>query len=159
MYFADDLHHWVCTTSVNTVNESDVHVMDSLSGMCPMSPSLQRQIAQVYGKAGISQLTVNNVSVQQQVGVMDCGLFAVAFAIEISKGYDPSRASFNQKKMRSHLAACFEKGRLVSFHKLSKSQEVVPRPKSRSVIRIPVTVASTKSAPTSRSRPAKVQFV
>eukprot|EP00117_Sycon_ciliatum_P013705 scpid94154/ scgid14266/ len=35
-----------------------------------------------------------------QTGSADCGLFAIAFVVELSVGNDPSTACFNQKKMR-----------------------------------------------------------
>ena len=144
--FADDLHHWVCTTSVNTKKESDVYVMDSLGGVCPMSHSLQQQIAQVYGGRR-SQLIVRSRSVQQQVGVKDCGLFAVAFAVEVCQKNDPSSVSYDQSKMRSHFASCLQKGHLDTFPQGQKSQENIPRPKGQSVS-IPVL---TKPAYRSRS--------
>ena len=133
LVFTDNLHHWVCTTSVNIhSNESDVHVMDSLGGICPMSCSLEQQIAQVYGGSR-SQLTIHGLSVQQQAGVKDCGLFAIAFAVEVCQRNDPSRVSYDQSKMRSHFTSCLQKGHLITFPKGQKSQETIPRPKSRSI--------------------------
>ena len=145
--FADDLRHWVCTTSVNTKKESDVYVMDSLGGVCPMSHSLEQQIVQVYGGRR-SQLIIRSLSVQQQVGVKDCGLFAVAFAVEVCQRNDPSKVSYDQGKMRSHFASCLQKGHLITFPRGQKSQENIPRPKGQS-ISIPVL---TKRAYRSRSR-------
>ena len=133
---ADDLHHWVCTTSVNTSKDSDVYVMDSLGGVCPISQSLQQQIAQVYGGKR-SHLVIRRLSVQQQVGVKDCGLFAVAFAVDVCQRNNPSRVSYDQRKMRSHFASCLQKGHLDTFPQGRKSQEKIPRPKGQS-ISIPV---------------------
>ena len=137
-YFADDLRHWVCTTSVNTNKDSDVYVMDSLGGIFPISPSLKQQIAQVYGGKR-SQLIIRRLSVQQQVGAKDCGLFAVAFAVEVCQRNDPSRVSYDHSKMRSHFASCLEKGHLDTFPQGRKSQENIPRPKGQSTS-IPVLV-------------------
>lgn len=142
---ADDLRHWVCTTSVNTNKDSDVYVMDSLGGVFPISPSLQQQIAQVYGGKR-SQLIIRRLSVQQQVGAKDCGLFAVAFAVEVCQRNDPSRVSYDQNKMRSHFVSCLEKGHLDTFPQGRKSQENTPRPKGQSTS-IPVL-----SKPACRSR-------
>ena len=97
-----------------------------------MSHSLQQQIAQVYGGRR-SQLIVRSRSVQQQVGVKDCGLFAVAFAVEVCQKNDPSSVSYDQSKMRSHFASCLQKGHLDTFPQGQKSQENIPRPKGQSV--------------------------
>ena len=113
-----------------------------------MSRSLEQQIAQVYG-GGKSQLTVHSLSVQQQVGLKDCGLFAVAFAVEVCQSHDPSRVSYDQSKMRSHFALCLQEGHLVTFPKGKKSQESIPRPKGRSIT-IPVL-----AKPVCRSRSKK----
>ena len=128
--YADDLHHWVCTTSVITHNKSDVLVMDSLGKTCQISHSLEQQIAQVYG-GGRSQLTVHSLSVQQQVGVKDCGLFAVAFAVELCQKHDPSQVSYDQRKMRAHFISCLQKEHLVTFPRGQRLQEKIPRPKGQ----------------------------
>ena len=48
---------------------------------------------------------------QQQVGSIDCGLFAIAFAVEIaSNGLGAAfRAKFEQQEMRTHLHNCFQR--------------------------------------------------
>ena len=120
----------MCTTSVITHNESDVLVMDSLGATCHISHSLEQQIAQVYG-GGRSQLTVHSLSVQQQVGVKDCGLFAVAFAVELCQKHNPSRISYDQSKMRAHFISCLQKEHLVTFPRGHRLQESIPRPKGQ----------------------------
>jgi hypothetical protein len=88
--------------------------MDSLGGVFPLSPALRQQIVKVYGGKR-SQLIIRKLSVQQQVGAKDCGLFAVAFAVEVCHGNDPSRLSYDQSKLRSHFTSCFQKGPLDTF--------------------------------------------
>lgn len=120
----------MCTTSVITHNESDVLVMDSLGKTCHMSHSLERQIAHVYG-GGRSQLTVHSLSVQQQIGVKDCGLFAVAFAVEVCQKHNPSQVSYDQSKMRAHFTSCLQQELLVAFPRGQRFQESIPRPKGQ----------------------------
>ena len=48
------------------------------------------------------------VPVQKQVGVQDCGLFAITNAMAIPFGRDPGTETFEQALMRNHLIACFE---------------------------------------------------
>jgi len=46
---------------------------------------------------------------QKQTGGMDCGLFAIAFAVALMFNLHPSKLKFNQQKMRSHLVECCTK--------------------------------------------------
>ena len=46
---------------------------------------------------------------QRQNGTQDCGLFAIAFAMSIACGEDPSKRTYNQDLMREHLVDCFSK--------------------------------------------------
>ena len=59
---------------------------------------------------GVLSKRISRLRVQQQSGVKDCGLFALAYAIEICQGDDPCMASFKQGAMRSHLYKCLLKG-------------------------------------------------
>lgn len=92
--------------------------------------ALEQQIAQVYS-GGRSQLTVHSLSVQQQVGVKDCGLFAVAFAVELCQKHDPSQVSYDQSKMTAHFISCIKKEHLVAFPWGQRFQEKIPRPKAQ----------------------------
>ena len=74
------------------------------------------QIAQIYlVPATESHLSIHSISVQQQKGSMKCGLFAIAFAIEICTGHNPSDAEFVQSEMRPHLVNCLKIGKLSRF--------------------------------------------
>ena len=59
--------------------------------------------------------------VQQQRGVTDCGLFAIAFAFHLASGNDVSTLMFDQKLMRKHLLNCFEKKKLLPFPCISQT--------------------------------------
>ena len=60
-------------------------------------------------------LTVEIPYVQQQKGIADCRLFAVAFAVHLAFGDDVSRLTFDQSKMRQHLIKCFQKKEMQPF--------------------------------------------
>ena len=47
-------------------------------------------------------------SVQQQPNGVDCGVFAIAFPVDIINGFDEIGKRFDVGKMRSHLLKCFE---------------------------------------------------
>ena len=68
-------------------------------------------------------LTLHHVPVQQQSGITDCGVFAVAFAYHAAIGDELKRIIFDQGQMRKHLLRCFEKKELSRFpHKLLRSR-------------------------------------
>ena len=55
---------------------------------------------------------------QLQQGYNDCGLFALAYCIDLANSEDPLDISYDQSLMRHHLQACFEKQELISFPRL-----------------------------------------
>ena len=52
-----------------------------------------------------------------QSGYTNCGLFAIAYAVEIAHGYDPAFVIFDQSKMRNHLHHCLTSKTLTRFPK------------------------------------------
>jgi len=81
--------------SYNTVKEYD---------------SMNRQLSSTTIKPIAGLLHIYNnffnteyIQMPYQSGCNDCGLFAIALACAVSQGFDPSRTTFNQGKMRSHL--------------------------------------------------------
>ncbi len=69
------------------------------------------QIALIYKCHG-GVLRIQKLSVQQQMkGTVDCGLFAIAFAVEAcrnSRGKEMNLTCFDQTKLRKHLHYCLE---------------------------------------------------
>ena len=53
-------------------------------------------------------LKINVVSVQQQRGGVDCGVFAAAVSLVIASGDDPANIRWRQSNMRAHLRKCIE---------------------------------------------------
>ena len=67
------------------------------------------------------------MSVQQQEGSWDCGLFSIVMAMEVCCGDNPKCASFHQDVMCNHLIDCFERGKLSLFlKKLHNQPECIP---------------------------------
>ena len=90
--------------------------MDSLAMQIPINRSMILQMAQIYrAPNNHSTISVKVLPVQQQNGYRDCYLFAIAFATEICRGQDPSRAVFIQTQMRVHLLKCLTKGNMMPF--------------------------------------------
>ena len=55
--------------------------MDSLGLLMPLSPDTVNQIANLINTTK-SSFCIEKLSVQQQHGTSDCGLFAIGFAVE-----------------------------------------------------------------------------
>ena len=43
---------------------------------------------------------------QFQKGGSDCGLFAIAYAVDLCQGIEPADVRYQQESMRSHLLQC-----------------------------------------------------
>ena len=69
-------------------------------------------------------ITIHHCDVQWQVGVNDCGIFAIAFATAICNGDEPASIVFYQNNMRKHLTTCFENGKLTPFSECSRKRRV-----------------------------------
>ena len=106
--------------------------MDSLGLFMKMNVDTLLQIAKIYQPAPCaSVLELQKLSVQQQHGTQDCGLFAIAFALmEVCLGSNVETVSFKQSKMRSHLIDCLNKGLMSPFPKKHPNKECLPRPTS-----------------------------
>ena len=52
---------------------------------------------------------------QHQAGGSDCGLFAIAFAVALCFGLNPSKLIFEQSKMRDHLLHCLKENEFTNF--------------------------------------------
>ncbi|CAB4009128.1 retrotransposable element [Paramuricea clavata] len=105
-----------------------VKVCDSLYD--DLAGSTKVQLAQCYQTLidEFGRLEVDIPPVQTQTGSVDCGLFAIAFAYELAVGNFPvHEVRFDQKKMRSHLLACFEKRELTHFPQVRRQPATQPR--------------------------------
>ena len=104
----------------------------------PLNLSTVLQICKIYpAPCNESTLQLKRLSVQQQDGTKDCGLFSIAYASEICYGFSVSKASFDQKRMRPHLHRCLSEGTIVPFPKIFCDQEPIPRP-SEGVVNVEV---------------------
>lgn len=84
--------HWVTTFS----DGNEIFLFDSLT-RDDLPSTLEEQIAAVCAsfcsKDGL--LTITKVGVQQQKGMTDCGLFAIAFAYHSAQGDDVAKLEFD----------------------------------------------------------------
>ena len=103
--------HWI--TSFRAANNDAVYVYDSLSSRS-IAPELIRQLRQLYTTGG-EKLAVHCPSVTQQTNGSDCGVFAIAFAIDLCAGYDPSLREYDRRELRPHIIRCFRNSLLEQF--------------------------------------------
>ncbi|XP_029441575.1 uncharacterized protein LOC115081191 [Rhinatrema bivittatum] len=99
-----------------------VEVADSL-GPKGLTPDSQRQLKQCYGElVKNGGLEVHLLRADCQPNRDDCGLYAIANAVEfLAPEGDPTSAYDNQL-MRPHLTTCLEKGEITRFPKSRKQR-------------------------------------
>ena len=103
-------NHWVTSASDET---GEVTLYDSLF-LGDISQDVQAQLASIYRtEKDIREVKV--ASVYKQKSGCDCGLFALAFAVDVAPGIDPSYVRYRQSEMRQHLLQCILKGTITSF--------------------------------------------
>jgi len=108
-------HHYVMSTSIGGV----VRAFDSLN--LRIVDQLERQIEAIYQprQAGAQRREVHYQTVRhKQRGSRDCGVYSIAYAVEVAMGTDPAELtniSFDQPKMRDHLEAIFDAARISRF--------------------------------------------
>ena len=102
--------HWVASTSVN----GRVTVYESL--YTGLNKTLLQQLAYMYQNVCVEgQLTMTVVLQQLQKGLCDCGLFCLANATTLAQGGNPTYVTWDQSKMREHLAERYKTNRIKCF--------------------------------------------
>ena len=91
--------HWIVASTINC-KDGKVNIYDSV--FSTVDEETEEVVANLFQSSSVKMMQT-----QKQVGVEDCGLFAIATATAIVYGADPTRLVFNQASMRSHLAQCF----------------------------------------------------
>jgi Ulp1 family protease len=108
IHHIEEQHHFLMSTSIG----GTVQTFDSLN-LRP-SPMLKRQIEAIYQprSANSRRQMVKHPKVKhKQHGSADCGVFAIAYAVEVAMGTDPKELpsiSFQRTAMRVHLEGIFD---------------------------------------------------
>jgi hypothetical protein len=63
----------------------------------------------------LGRIEAYTVNMQKQEGTVDCGLFAIATALELCHHNNPAKIKFRQDKMREHFQKCLEQKKLTQF--------------------------------------------
>ena len=69
--------------------------------------------------------------VQRQLNEVDCGCFAIAWALHLAIGEKPESITLNAKMLRPHLIDCFRKKALLPFARAIKK---IPRTRYKTVV-------------------------
>ena len=108
--------HWICVASkAPRLKNNFVEVYDSLNSG-KISPVVKSQIAK-FCFSSDPEIRVEIKKVQQQNNGVDCGVFAIAFAVSLAFKEDPTLIVYNIGEMRNHLVDCIENGRMTPFPK------------------------------------------
>ena len=108
--------HWI--TSFQD-QQREVYVLDSKNPRHTLSGSTEIQLSKVYGNEK-NILHVKIPPVQQQGNSVDCGVFAIAFMVEVcvlSSVKGLSNTVFDTDMMRPHLIHCFNSKKFSPFPK------------------------------------------
>ena len=103
--------HWFTISTLNCP-EGTVNVFDSMYS--DLDHESKSQILSILKHNG-SSIKFHLVPVQRQIGGTECGLFAIAFAVALSFGLNPTKLIFEQHKMREHLISCFSDKQFSNF--------------------------------------------
>ena len=103
-------HHCILLSSFN----GEVKIFDLLN--TDRNIETPQQIKQLYSPDNIFR-QYQLSPCHQQVGTTDCGVFAIAYSIDILFGNNPSEIVYDQSILPQHLVDCFEKGTLTMFPK------------------------------------------
>ena len=102
---------WLTISNLNC-QEGTVNVFDSFYNDIDKESKLQ--IANILKPTG-KNIKFNIIPVQRQAGGTECGLFAIAFAVALGLGYNPTKLLFKQESMRGHLIDCLTKQEFSNF--------------------------------------------
>ena len=111
-------HHWIASA----VMDSELFIFDSLLSTNGLIKETVSVLENIYGSFG--QYITTDVT--QQLGVKDCGLFAIAFITALCHGQQPEDFRINQKEMRNHFIACIEARDIKPFPATKKKRQRKP---------------------------------
>lgn len=101
-------NHWAALQ----VFGSDICLYDS--AYTTISDNTLEIIAQLMN-TNAKSITIKLMNVQKQIGVVNCGLHAIATVTCLALGHDPTTVVFNDDEFRPHLLNIFETKKISAF--------------------------------------------
>ena len=127
-------NHWLLT--YQKVNNGPVYIVDSLKSKRTLNANMTIQISQLYN-VDDNYINVIIPDVQRQNNSSDCGVFSIAFLIELlltQFAVDISNIRFDHSLMRKHLLRCLNTETFSVFPKISKMPKMpVNEPKAQKI--------------------------
>ena len=80
-----------------------------------MNTHVRDQIADFLYIPSAPEIHVDIQPVQQQTNGTNCGVFAIAYAVDLANDQDPTKIRYDEGKMREHLYDCLQVERLKPF--------------------------------------------
>ena len=108
--------HWIL---VFRGQFGQINICDSLVTDGKYPKKVVKSISRIANCHG-SVLELRVLPVQQQKNSIDCGMFAIAHAIEILHGENVEKSSFDVNLMRDHLLVCLQLQKFSPFPKTNK---------------------------------------
>ena len=118
--------HFVTSSSLQGL---PIYIYDSLynpHSSVKASAELRNQIRALYSGDFSEPTTYIAPMAHRQLGAVDCGLFSIAFAVDLVSGNNPSNIIYDQSQLRDHLLRCLEMRRLSPFPRHRRTTP--PRP-------------------------------
>ncbi len=106
-------NHWACLSDKFS-SPGCVDLFDSMHTVPVEDGTIVTQVCSIL-RTPEPTITTNVVNVCFQAGGRDCGLFAIAMAVDLCAGVDPVNKNYVQSEMRSHLHSCFSNKLLQPF--------------------------------------------
>ena len=103
--------HWICITNIDCPNGT-IKVYDSLYKS--LTPLTKKQIADILYCEN-DKIDVFIQPVVPQTNAVDCGVYAIAYAMSLCLGVDPCHLKLNRRNIRQHLWQCFLAEKLLPF--------------------------------------------
>jgi hypothetical protein len=101
-------NHWICLAVED--DKSGVRIFDSLYSDIPLS-TIDTIISLLHPLQ--DQVEIKSMKMQEQAGLSDCGVLAIAVATSLSFGEGPTVVRWEQAKMRPHLIECLETEKMI----------------------------------------------
>ena len=145
--------HWILLSSIGGL----VTIFDSLN-TTPTDSALQ-QIKQLFSPDDLLP-PYQQTSCIQQHGSKDCGVFAIAYAVDLLHHNQPNSITYDQQKMRAHLLTCFQNKFFTPFPKYSNSSttEFITSQNSSSQWKMPRRSQRIKSKQVKQSHQPDIQL-
>ncbi|KAK2145456.1 hypothetical protein LSH36_680g00013 [Paralvinella palmiformis] len=133
IFHLPERHHWICASNLLSDDQDQLVIYDSaIRKTSRASLELQEKLAAMLNRR--HDVSILWADVKRQNNSVDCGVHAIAAAVALCHGIDPSTCDWQYERMRSHLSCCFEAGEIRPFPVRECGRQ--PGSPARSMIRI-----------------------